>query len=194
MNHSFFTKILLGSLFFLTTANATFLQAQEAQPDLATATILCNKRPVTIPLFNGAGVDTNEGDGTCMTDIAETNTTWFTWTGKTDGNFSFTIQPTNPNDRIAFVLFDIPNGGEPVALRCGEACFAGATGLVEGDNDANVDCQNNPTDGFARALSMQADLTYGLMIENTSSNEGFTIVFGGSGEVVGPVGQILPSA
>ncbi len=195
MNHSFFTKILLGGLLLLLTANATNLQAQEAQPDLATAAILCGKRPITIPVFNGAGVDTNEGDGTCMSDITETNTAWFTWTGATDGNFSFTIQPANPNDRIAFVLFDIPDGGgEPVALRCGEACFPGATGLVEGDNDANVDCQNNPTDAFARALSMQEGLTYGLMIENTTSNEGFTIVFGGSGEVVGPVGEILPSA
>jgi len=196
MNHSFLKKILLGSLFFLTTANATFLQAQEAQPDLVNASVLCGKRPVTIPLFNGPGNDANEGDGTCISDLTETNTTWFTWTGETNGNLSFTIEPLNPNDRIAFVLFNLPDsgGGEPVALRCGEACFAGPTGLVEGDGDARIDCQDSPADAFARALSMQEGEVYGLMIENTTSNEGFTITFEGSGEIVGPVGQILPSA
>lgn len=193
MNHSFFTKIFFGSLFVLMTTHATFLQAQEAQPDLADATILCDKRPVTITTFNGAGADVNEGDGTCMSDITETNTTWFTWEAATDGALPFTITPINPNDRIAFVLFDIPDGGNPVALRCGAACFTGPTGLVENDNDAVVDCQNSPTDAFARALSMQAGLTYGLMIENTTSDGGFTITFGGDGELVGPVGQILPS-
>ena len=194
MNNSIFKKILVGSLFFLTTANATFLQAQDAQPDLANATILCDKRPVTITTFNGAGTDTEEGAGTCIDGITETNTTWFTWEGATFGNLSFIIEPTNPNDRIAFVLFDLPNGGNPVALRCGAACFTGQTGLVENDNDAVVNCQDSPTDGFARALSMEQGLTYGLMIENTTSDEGFTIVFGGDGELVGPVGQIMPSA
>ncbi len=194
MKNSSINQLLLGSLLFFTTINATILQAQDAQPDLANATILCDKRPVTITSFNGAGTDVNEGAGTCMNDITETNTTWFTWEGATDGNLSFTIAPTNPNDRIAFVLFDIPDGGNPVALRCGAACFPGSTGLVENDNDAVVNCQDSPTDAFARALSMQEGLTYGLMIENTTSNGGFTIVFGGDGELVGPVGQILPSA
>ena len=194
MKNYFINQLLFGSLFFFTTINATILQAQEAQPDLGEATILCDKRPVTITSFNGAGTDANEGDGTCISGLTETNTTWFTWEGATDGTLSFTIEPTNPNDRIAFVLFDIPDGSNPVALRCGAACFTGSTGLVENDNDAVVNCQDNPSDAFARALSMQAGLTYGLMIENTTSDGGFTITFGGDGNLVGPVGQILPSA
>ena len=194
MNNSILKKILVGSLLFFTTAKATFLQAQDAQPDLADATILCDKRPVTITTFAGAGTDASEGAGTCMDGITETNTTWFTWEGATFGNLSFTITPTNPNDRIAFVLFDLPDGSDPVALRCGAACFTGSTGLVENDNDAVINCQDSPTDGFARALSMEQGLTYGLLIENTTSDGGFTITFGGDGELVGPVGQIMPSA
>jgi len=194
MNNSIFKNILFGSLLFLTTANATFLQAQDAQPDLGNAIILCDKRPVTITNFTGAGMDTNEGDGTCIDGITETNTTWFTWEGATFGNLSFRITPANPNDRIAFVLFNLPEGGDPVALRCGAACFTGPTGLVENDNDAVINCQDSPTDAFARALSMDEGSTYGLMIENTTSDGGFTITFGGDGELVGPVGQIIPSA
>jgi len=194
MKNSFINQLFLGSLLFFITTNATILQAQDAQPDLGTATILCDKRPVTIASFNGAGADTNEGDGSCISELPETNTTWFTWEGATDGNLSFTITPTNPNDRIAFVLFNLPDTGDPVALRCGAACFAGSTGLVENDNDAVVNCQDNPSDAFARALSMQAGLIYGLMIENTTSDGGFTITFGGDGELVGPVGEIIPSA
>ncbi|MFK7983958.1 MAG: hypothetical protein AB8G86_28535, partial [Saprospiraceae bacterium] len=196
MKNSYINQLLLGSFLFFFTTNATILQAQDAQPDLGTATILCDKRPVTITSFTGAGTATNEGDGTCIStnNITETNTTWFTWEGATDGSLSFIITPENPNDRIAFVLFDLPNNGDPVALRCAAACFTGSTGLVENDNDAVVNCQDSPNDAFARALSMQAGLTYGLMIENTTSDGGFTITFGGNGDLVGPVGQIMPSA
>ena len=196
MKDSFINQLFLGSLLFLFTTNATILQAQEAQPDLSTATILCDKRPVTITTFTGAGTDTNEGDGTCIStnNITETNTAWFTWAGANFGNLSFTITPDNANDRIAFVLFDVSDPQNPVAFRCGAACFAGPTGLRAGDNDGNVDCQENPVDAFARALSMETGFVYGLMIENTTSDGGFTITFSGDGELVGPLGQIMPSA
>ncbi len=194
MKCTFLKKLLFGCLLLF--ISATSIKAQDARPDLSDATILCDKRPMSISAFNGPGTETNEADSGCLEDITETNTTWFTWEAATDGLLNFNIQPDQANDLFSFSLFQLPNGLSngtgKVAFRCTLPCRTGSIGLRDGDNDFVIDDCADAPDGFMRSLSMETGLFYGLMIENTTSDGGFTITFSGDGEFVGPVGQIIP--
>lgn len=166
-------------------------------PDLDVATILCDKRTVTINSLDGAGVNDNEADDGCLKDLTESSTAWFTWEAATNGNLSFTIQPLNGGDRLSFILFELPDGlrdgTNKVPRRCTQPCRTGAVGLRAGDNDFNIDDCATAADGFMRPLAMQEGFFYALMVDNSTSSSGFTIEFGGTGELVGPIGNILPS-
>jgi len=194
MKNTLFKKLMFGCLLIL--IGATSVKGQDAKPDLVDATILCDKRPMTIMSFNGAGTDDKEADDGCLKDLTETNTTWFTWEAATEGSLAFDIQPTQAGDQFSFSLFQLPNGLsngiDKVAIRCAIPCGTGTIGLRDGDNDFVIDDCMSAADGFMRSLSMETGLFYGLMIENTTSNGGFTITFSGDGELVGPVGQIIP--
>jgi len=194
MKNTIFKKLLFGCLLIL--IGATSIRAQDAKPDLTEATILCDKRPVTITSFIGAGAENAEADDGCLQNITETNTTWFTWEGASDGSLSFDIIPAQADDRFSFSLFRLPNGLNnginKVAQRCALPCFTGTIGLRDGDNDFVIDDCVAATDGYQRSLSLETGIFYGLMIENTTSDGGFTITFGGDGELVGPVGEIIP--
>ncbi len=194
MKNTFFKKLMFPALLFL--AGITSINAQDAKPDLSDATILCDKRPVSIASFNGAGTDNKEADTGCLKDLTETNTTWFTWEGANFGTLSFEIQPDQAGDQFSFSLFQLPNGlsngTQKVANRCTLPCKTGSIGLRDGDIDFVIEDCASAMDGFLRSLSMETGLFYGLMIENTTSDGGFTITFGGDAEFVGPVGSIMP--
>lgn len=200
MKNTFSKKLMC--CFLLLLVGGTGIKAQDAKPDLSDATILCDKRTVTVESFIGAGTDTKEADSGCLLNLEEKNTTWFVWEAGGDPFeeqlLDFTIQPNQTTDQFSFSLFQLPNGandgtGKGV-LRCAFPCRTGAIGLRDGDNDdiiAEEDCATAP-DGFMRTLEMTPGTFYGLMIENTTSDGGFSISFEGNGEFVGPVGQITP--
>lgn len=196
MKYTSYKQHLLSSLFLL--IGLISLNGQNAAPDLAAANVLCDKETsITIDQFAGAGTDADEATDGCLDALTETNTTWFVWEAADFGNFTFNIDPTNGGDRFAFSLFRLPNGlldgTDKATLRCAAACRTGALGLRTGDADTDGgDCSD--TDGFLRPLSMEPGFFYALMIENTTSDNGFTISFGGDGPIVSPMGNILPSA
>ena len=182
-------KILSCCVILGMSLNFLMAQAQVAKSDLSEATIIYDKRKITIPEFLGAGSDNMEAVGTCLGLTPETNTAWFTWEGATEGTLSFIIKPININssDQLGFVLFRLENspGTANTVIRCAIPCTTDAIGLQPGTNNFVIDdCSIYQNNGFLVPITMEQDKKYALMVENTSSAEGFTIEFGGDGDIV----------
>lgn len=168
--------------------------------DCIVGAFLCDTSPFTIQNVVGAGSNTNEAAGTCLDGggSSETNSTWFTWTAANNGTLTFTLTPTNPEDDLDFVLYELPNGncGNRQVLRCmasgdfpgaGTPCV-GPTGLAVGSTDTTEEfnCEGDD-DNFLAPLEMNITTTYALLINNfTATGNGFSIDFGGGAEFVGP--------
>ena len=170
------------------------------------AAYLCDTSPFTIQSVTGGGANSNEAIGTCLDGGAgdtETNSTWFTWTAANNGTLTFTLTPTNPEDDLDFIVYELPNGinnciGKQV-LRCmasGEfgtssAPCMGPTGLAFGSNDVEEGTGCTPgDDNFLAPLQLEIATSYALLINNfTSTGNGFSLSFGGDAEFVGPNAQ-----
>lgn len=185
-----------------------FNQVPEPSGDCETGVILCDKSPFTVEFINGAGSVTNELNGlscpTCINGSSESASTWYRWTCDDPGSLAFTLTPLNPSDDLDFVIFELPNGIDDCANKNDLRCMAsgenvgspfdewspctGATGLMEGDEDASEDCGCQPGDNnFAGAIQMVEGASYALVINNFSnSGSGFSIEFGGTGTFLGP--------
>ncbi len=151
------------------------------------------------------------------TQTLETNSVWYTWRALTTGTVSFDLTPTNPGDDLDFVVYHIPNGFNPNGgINCVgktvERCMAsgnlpawttcfGPTGLdlVSQQHFEYLNCSNdaptsptNPTtivdDNYAKALDQLQGQVYAVAINNFSSTgNGFSISFGGTGLFEGPI-------
>ncbi len=175
--------------------------------DCPTASLLCDKEPFVVRSVAGAGRDTREmDDATCFRGGAavnlEMNSTWFAWTCSRSGPLEFTLTPLNAQDDLDFVIYELPNGARNCngkrVLRCmasGESqgqnsdrCL-GPTGLRSGDSDTEAPsgCPGSTRDAFLAPLNMVAGRSYALVVNNFSSTgNGFSIQFGGTGEFQGP--------
>jgi SprB repeat/CHU_C Type IX secretion signal domain len=175
--------------------------------DCPTASLLCDKSPFVVRSVTGAGRNTREmDDAECFRGGAasnlESNSTWFAWTCSRSGPLEFTLTPLNSLDDLDFVLYELPNGvrncnGKRV-LRCmasgetqgqnSDRCL-GPTGLRSGDSDTEAPsgCPASTRDAFLAPFNMVAGRSYALVINNfTSTGNGFSIEFGGTGEFQGP--------
>ncbi len=171
--------------------------------DCATAVVLCDKSPFTVPSVTSAGRDRRElPPGICVPE--ESQSVWYKWTCDQPGTLTFTLKPVNPSDDLDFVVFALPGGIDnhafKVPLRCvasGEnvgapysawARCSGATGLRGGESDISegegcAEWDNN----FVAPLLMEAGKTYALMVNNYhNTGNGFSIEFGGTGTFAGP--------
>jgi hypothetical protein len=178
----------------------------EPTSDCPTASILCDKSPFVVQNVTGAGSNNLEmEDAFCFENgapgINESNSTWFVWTCSVSGPLEFALSPINLPDDLDFVVYRLPNGigncQNKQILRCmasGEGppypspCL-GPTGLRAGDTDTDEDagCQQAGDDAWLRPLDMVAGETYALVVNNFSSTgNGFTIEFGGTGQFLGP--------
>lgn len=177
----------------------------EATSDCPTASVLCDKSPFQIQSVVGAGTDITElDDALCFSNGStvnnETNSTWFTWICDQAGPLTFTLNPNNPSDDLDFVIYELPNGigncqGKTV-VRCmasGDFNFPspcmGPTGLAFGETDISepAGCANPNQSNFLAPLDMEAGKAYALVVNNfTSTGNGFSIEFGGSGTFLGP--------
>ena len=165
--------------------------------DCGTAAFLCDTSPFTIQSVVGAGSNPNEAAGTCLDGglgNSESNSTWFTWTAANNDTLTFTLTPTNPEDDLDFILYELPNGicGNREVLRCmasgdefpgGNTDCLGPTGLAFGSTDTEeaINCENG-SDNFLAPLEMDINTTYGLLVNNfTATGNGFSISFGRGG-------------
>ncbi len=181
-----------------------YFPPQSPGSDIDIASFLCDKSPFVVQQIDGAGLDDDEADGTCLDvggifDIpSEQSSTWFTWIAANNGTLEFTLDPLNPLDDIDFVLFELPNGvnngAGKISLRCMATACEGPTGLNASSVDFEEDADCDPgEDGFVRALTMEEGKVYGLLINNFSeSGNGFTVEFGGTGEFQTPEAIITP--
>lgn len=177
--------------------------------DCPTAAILCDKSPFVVQSVTGAGNDITElNDATCFFNGSpsnfESNSTWFVWTCSKAGTLTFTLTPLNITDDLDFVVYRLPNGLGNCSGKVVERCMAsgdfnypspcmGPTGLRNGETDIseNAGCGGNKNN-FLAPLQMQAGVTYALVINNfTSTGNGFSIEFGGTGEFLGPEAEFI---
>ncbi len=176
----------------------------EPGADCFSAAILCDKSPFVIQSVVGAGANPNEALGTCLDvggGLSESNSTWFVWTAATNGSLSFVLTPNNSVDDLDFVVYRLPGGltdcGNKQVLRCmasgaDPALFPtschGPTGLrpTSADTEEQAGCDPGD-DNFVSPINMVAGNSYALLINNfTSTGNGFSIEFGGTGEFQGP--------
>jgi hypothetical protein len=183
--------------------------------DCPTAAVLCDKSPFVVKSVTGAGNNITElNDASCFFGGAptnyESNSTWFVWICDQPGTLTFTLTPLSPPDDLDFVVYRLPNGvgncqGKQV-VRCvasGDFFFPspcmGPTGLRAGETRTSIPagCNfPNPTT-WAAPLNMQTGEVYALCVNNfTSSGNGFSIEFGGTGTFLGPKADFVavPSA
>jgi len=178
---------------------------QEPQSDCPEAAILCDKSPFVVQSVSGFGLDRTElDDATCFFNGSasnnESNSTWFVWTCSQSGTLEFTLTPLSAPDDLDFVVYRLPNGigncaGKEV-VRCmasGDNVFPspcmGPTGLRPGDSDISEDagCSNPGDDAWLTPMDMVDGETYALVVNNfTSTGNGFSVQFGGSGLFLGP--------
>jgi len=173
--------------------------------DCPTAALLCDKSPFVVKSVTGAGSNITElNDASCFFNGSslnyESNSTWFVWICDQPGTLTFRLTPLSPPDDLDFVVYRLPNGvgncqGKQV-VRCmasGSFFFPspcmGPTGLREGETRTSIPagCNfPNPTT-WAAPLNMQSGEVYALCVNNfTSSGNGFSIEFGGTGTFLGP--------
>ena len=187
----------------------------DPKSDCPKSSILCDKSAFVVQKVTGAGTDISElNDATCFSNGApgnyETNSTWYVWTCSKSGTLEFTLTPLNATDDLDFAIYRLPNGignctGKQL-LRCmasGDSKFPspcmGPTGLKAGDPDINEDagCTDAGDDAWLGPMDMVAGETYALIVNNfTSTGNGFSIKFGGTGEFLGPNAKLktIPSA
>lgn len=171
--------------------------------DCSTAAFLCSRASFTELNVTGAGINNHESVNTCLG--TESNTAWYKWTAANNGTLAFTITPTVSNDDIDWILYDLGITGN-----CGNVTAANAIRCAAGHGVDNSGCKNEPlyhktglnmteTDlseaggcganqnGFVKYIDMQQGHVYALLVDNFSStNNGFTIDFSGTGEFLGP--------
>ncbi len=175
----------------------------ELSSDCSSAVILCDKSSFSVEQAIGEGSDPNEVDPSACIN-AEIASSWYRWTCKESGTFTFNITPNNPADDIDFAVYELPGGIDDCdnkeLIRCEAAgenvgepfsdwqeC-SGTTGLSLNETDISEDpgCavgQNN----FVAAIDMVAGKSYALVINNFSeSGNGFSIDFGGTSTFQGP--------
>lgn len=180
----------------------------EPTSDCPRASILCDKSSFVVKSVTGAGTDNREmEDATCFENgspgLKESNSTWFVWTCSKSGPLEFALSPLNAPDDLDFVLYRLPNGirncnGKQI-VRCmasglsGNQMFPspclGPTGLRSGDPDISEDagCSDNGDDAWLSPFNMVQGESYALVVNNfTSTGNGFSVDFGGSGEFLGP--------
>jgi gliding motility-associated-like protein len=178
----------------------------KAGQDVATASILCDKKSFTESNVSGSGTNNREAAGSCL--LNESNSVWYEWTAANNGTLTMDITPTVNTDDIDWVLYDLgPSGSfsNKTLLRCAVGHGVSNTGcpndplyfktgmnLTSTDITEEAGCGGGGQDGYLRFIDMQQGHTYVLLVDNFSNgNNGFKLEFGGTGEFVGPEAKIV---
>lgn len=171
--------------------------------DCGGAARLCTKDAVSITQFSGGG--TQEVTSTCMG--TESNSVWYYWTCGTSGPLNFDIFPSNPDNDIDFVLFELSTAdpcGARTAVRCNVASCStgyagkGTTGLNPLATTTTETSNCNPgANAYCSTLNMVAGVSYVLVVNNANAFDGFTLNFSsapGTGTFKGASPKIVSSS
>jgi outer membrane protein OmpA-like peptidoglycan-associated protein len=214
ITETFVNSLVIGETYFLRVAarnNSTgtfqlcvnnYNPVPSPSSDCASAVVLCDKSPFTVPSVMGVGRNAHELGNICVP--TESSSAWYKWTCEKSGSLTFTLKPVNPADDLDFALFLLPNGVEDCSLKIPLRCMAsgenvnqpfvlwakcaGATGLRNSSADfmEGEGCDEG-NDNFLAALSMEAGKSYALVVNNYhNTGNGFSIEFGGPGTFAGP--------
>lgn len=177
--------ILLLSFLFVSLIGYTQNQ------DCVTASQICsNANVAAVNKGKGSVTDLNAtNDGCLLTN--ENQSSWFKLKVFAGGTLTFTINPNANADDYDFAVWGpvaaCPPSGAPT--RCSYACHGnvircglGSAGANTGLRTTSVDVSEGTSgDGFVKELTVTAGQTYLLLVDNfTSSNNGFTLNFGGT--------------
>lgn len=179
--------------------------------DCSPGVLLCDKSPFLVPFLTGNGNDSDEVDGPpCSSgtngscSYEELQSAWYKWICKDPGTLTFNLTPLNPTDDLDFWVYELPGGVDDCSNKLPLLCMAsganvgspvstwlrchGPTGLRTTETDDHEDCGCATGDNnYIRPLQMEAGKAYALVVMNFSSTgDGFTISFGGTGTFVGP--------
>jgi len=185
-----------------------FNQIPEPSSDCNDGVVLCDKSPFTVQSVLGAGNVTNEISSlSCIQE--EISSVWYKWTCEQAGTLTFTLTPNQSTDDLDFGVYELPNGidncNEKMLIRCmasgenvgqpfssWESC-TGATGLSLGESDLEEQPGCNGGDNnFVSAITMQAGVSYALVVNNFSNTgSGFSIDWGGTGTFLGPFADFV---
>jgi gliding motility-associated-like protein len=170
------------------TTTYTFTPSLIPDGDCDGAIYLCDaNKKYFVSTLNGPGQNAEEPEtGTCM-DIStqdEQFSAWFTFDAATDGNLTFDIIPNDPTDDIDFILYELTINnpcGPRTVIRCNAtSCVptGGATGLNMTDTDLteNSNC-NIGENAYCQLVSAVTGKKYSLLINNSTSNQGFNLQF-----------------
>lgn len=167
----------------------------EPGQDCTSASVLCDKSNFVVQSVSSSGNDPDEAAGTCLkpsgSTLSENQSTWFKWTAANNGTLTFTLTPLKADDDLDFALYElesINNCSTKRPIRCMATACEGPTGLNLSSTDLEEDFDCNPgEDGFVKYIDMEEGKSYALLVNNfTSSNFGFSMEFGGTGEFLGP--------
>ncbi|MEY3412937.1 MAG: hypothetical protein RIQ70_1626, partial [Bacteroidota bacterium] len=172
----------------LQTTTYTFTPDISPGPDCDQAANLCSSSTIySVNNLNGGGNNDEEPEpNTCMDVVGpdEQNSAWFIWTAATSGNLTFDIIPSQANDDIDFILYEITGDnpcGDRTVLRCNSAsCLnsTGSTGLSMSDTDVSEDPNCDPGEnGYCQFITTIPGRTYALLVNNCNTNQGFNLQF-----------------
>lgn len=177
--------------------------------DCEPGVLLCDKSPIIAPFLNTPGSDPTEVDGppcdsqpNCV--YTEDQSAWYKWICDEAGTLTLNLTPLNPVDDLDFWIYELPNGVDDCTDKIPLLCMAsgaiqsepianwirchGATGLRDGETDDHENCGCDPNDNnYIMPLDMEAGKAYAMVVMNfSSSGDGFELTFGGTGTFVGP--------
>ena len=163
-------------------------QLSAQNQDCVTALNLLTKDSITVEEINGSGAVDDAFDNDCLFGDApfESQSSWYTFTAFTAGNFFFTIKPINPTDDLDFYLLKATaqTCESAVSVRCNASSCVGEngyTGMSPDDEDLfeDVNCEADEN-RFTKDVELNKGDVYYLLVNNFTGNAGYTIVFCGS--------------
>lgn len=170
----------------------SYTQPNNPGADCGGAAYLCDKSTVSVATFSGGGTNIYEPEwSSCMSN--ENNSVWFYFRCNAAGTFTFDVTPSNPTQDIDYIFYELSGTsvcGARTVKRCNtSSCLnaTGSTGMSASDGDVSEDSGCDPGENaYCSSMNLVAGKYYAILIDNASSNSGFSLSFGGTATFTGP--------
>jgi gliding motility-associated-like protein len=170
----------------------SYTQPNNPGADCGGAAYLCDKSTVSLSAFSGGGSNNNEPESSsCISN--ENNSVWYYFRCAAAGTFTFNITPSNPTQDIDFIFYELSTSsvcGSRSVKRCNaSSCLnsTGSTGMSASDADITEDSDCDwGENAYCSSMNLVAGQYYAILIDNATSNSGFSLSFGGTATFTGP--------